>query len=177
MLFMFPFGLSVSSANVIGQLVGDYAPKKVQIPTKMIQIFTGFFALIVAVFLIIFKNLVPYIYTSKQEEIDLMKNILWFYVLYNINDTFNNSYAGIFRGLGLQKTISIVNFICYYLVSIPLAYLMLFTFKYGIYGIWSGYVITVYLMLMVYIFIHRRYVDYDTICEEANKRLSNDTFI
>ncbi len=177
MMYMFPFGLSVSSANTIGQLVGDYEPKKTQVATKCIVIFTTIFALIIAIFLCAFKNLAPYIFTSKEKEVELMQNLLWIYLFYNVNDVFNNSYAGIFRGLGMQKTISVVNFICYYIVSLPLTYLLVFECGYGVYGVWSAYVVTIYLMLFSYIFIHLKYVDYDKICEEANKRLSTDTFV
>jgi MATE family multidrug resistance protein len=176
-IYMFPFGLAVSATTIIGRLVGDFATKKTEIATKMIVAFSLVFSFIICLFLLIFKNQSPYMYTSKTEEIELMKDILWIYLIYAFFDIFTNSYAGIFRGLGMQKIISIVNFICYYLINLPFAYLLSFTCKWGIWGVWVSYIMAQITMIIIYGVIHFKRVDYYRICKEANKRLSRDSFI
>jgi MATE family multidrug resistance protein len=176
-IYMFPFGLSVASSNVIGRFIGDFSPRKAHHSTKFIIILCLIISILICLFLLIFKNYIPYIYTRDEQEIKLMQKYLWLYILYELIEVFTTSYAGIYRGLGMQVIIALANFICYYLISIPLTILLTFVLEMRLDGVWSAYVISITSLITFYAVIHLKKVDYYKICKETNKRLSRDSFI
>jgi MATE family multidrug resistance protein len=176
-IYMFPFGLSVASSNILGRYIGDFSPRKAQHATRFIIVICIIISSLICIILLIFKNYVPYIYTQDSQEIKLMQKYLWLYIFYEFVEVLTTSYAGIYRGLGMQVIIALANFVCYYLISIPLTILLTFVFEMRLDGVWSAYVISIISLILFYAVIHINKVDYYKICKETNKRLSRDSFI
>lgn len=174
-IYMIPFGLSVASSNVIGRFVGDFSPRKAQQSTRFIIVLCIFITFLVCLLLIIFKNFIPYIYTQDPVEVEMTQKYLWLYILYEFFEILTSSYAGIYRGLGMQVIISFANFVCYYLISIPLTILLTFGFEMRLDGVRISYVVCIVFLIIFYAIIHIKKVDYYKICKEANKRLSRDS--
>lgn len=62
--------------------------------------------------------------------------------------------AGAVRGLGMLHTATYMVFIAFYLVSLPVAYLLAFTYEWGINGLWSGVVVgSVVEVVLYFIFL------------------------
>ena len=83
-------------------------------------------------------------------------------------------FGGIFRCIGYQGIIAVVSFVCYWIISIPLAYLMTFKTSLSIYGTRISYIIVVFLLLTTYVIIYNYKVDFIIICETSTKRLTKD---
>lgn len=174
-IYMFPFGISVAASNTIGEYIGDFATKKAEYSTKLTLLFTSCFSFIIVIILISLRPFIPYIFTTNPEEVSLMGNALWLYILYELFEIITTSYAGVYRGLGMQKIISFANFVCYYIICLPLTYFLTFTLDMKIYGVWTSYVISIICLIISYSVIHYFKVDFYKICKEANSRLSRDS--
>ncbi len=176
-IYMVPFGLSVASSNVLGRLVGDFSPRKAEYATRFIIVLCLIISSFIFLLLVILKDYVPFMYTRDVVEVELMRKYLWVYIIYEFIEILTTSYAGIYRGLGMQAIIALANFVCYYLISIPLTILLTFYFEMKLDGVWTAYVISISSLIIFYFFIHTKKVDYYKICKEANKRLSRDSFV
>ncbi len=176
-IYMFPFGFSVASSNVIGRYIGNFSHRKAQHATRFIIISCVMISAFICILLLIFKNYIPYIYTRDEQEIKLMHKYLWLYIFYQFFEVLTNAYAGIYRGLGMQVIIAIAIFICYYVISLPLTFLLTFVFKFRLNGVWSAYVISIIFLITFYAIIHFYKVDFYKICKEAKKRLNLDSLI
>jgi len=106
-----------------------------------------------------------------------MKTLIIYYIFYEFFDFLTTSYAGMFRGLGMQSIISWANFVCFYIISIPLCYLLVYPAGLGIYGNWISYLIAIIALVFLYSYIYLKKVDFHQICYESKRRLSRDTLL
>jgi len=174
--YMFPFGLAVASSNLVGKYVGRFSVKATEMSCKLSVVFTLACSFLVMTFLTIIRPFIPYIYTTDEKLVDVVKTLIIYYIFYEFFDFLTTSYAGMFRGLGMQTIISVANFVCFYIVSIPLCYALTYPAGWGIYGNWISYIIAIIMLVLCYTFIYIRHVDYYQICKESQKRLSRDSF-
>jgi len=128
-------------------------------------------------FLAIVRPFVPYMWTDKEDIAEVMKTLITYYIFYEFFDFLTTSYAGMFRGLGMQTIISVANFVCFYLISIPLCYVLTYPSKWGIYGNWLSYIIAIIILVLLYSYIYLRKVDFYRICQDSKRRLSHDTML
>jgi MATE family multidrug resistance protein len=175
--YMFPFGLSVACSNLIGKYVGNYSVKATELSCKMSIIFSLMCSAVVMSLLALTRSYIPYIYTSDQDLVDVVKLLIIYYIFYEFFDFLTTSYAGMFRGLGMQNIISLANFVCFYLISIPLCWVLTYPAKMGIYGNWTSYIISIVCLVTLYSIIYLKKVDFEKICKDSHKRLSRDSFI
>jgi len=176
-VYMFPFALSVSASNAVGKYIGRNDPQGSKIVCNMIILFSTISSLFVFLLLHCVRVFLPYIFTSDESLAYIMKDLLIYYLFYELFEFLTTSFAGIFRGLGLQKIIAVANLICFYVISIPLNYLLTFTANYGIYGTWISYIVVIVLLTTVYGCIYYIKVDFDDICQITSKRLSEAQFV
>jgi len=175
--YMFPFGLSVASSNLVGKYVGRFSVKATEMSCRMSILFTLICSFLVMTFLAIVRPLVPYIYTSDEKTIEVVKTLIIYYVFYEFFDFLTTSYAGMFRGLGMQTIISWANFVCFYIISIPLCYILVYPAEIGIYGNWISYLIAIIALVILYSYIYLKKVDFYQICHDSKRRLSRDTLL
>jgi len=173
--YMFPFGLSVASSNLVGKFVGRFSVQATEYACKMSIIFTLICSLLVMILLLIVRPFLPLIYTDVEEEVNIIKDILLMYAFYEFFDFLTTSYAGMYRGLGMQNIIAFANFVCFYIISIPLCYLLTYPFEMEIYGTWTSYILAIICLVFFYSLIYVKKVDYYKICKESSKRLSHDS--
>jgi MATE family multidrug resistance protein len=174
--YMFPFGLSVACSNLVGKYVGRFSVKATELSCKMSVVYTLICSFLVMTFLAIVRPWLPYIYTNDEKLADVVKNLIVYYIFYEFFDFLTTSYAGMFRGLGMQNIISVANFICFYVISIPLCYWLTYPAGYGIYGNWTSYIISIVCLVALYSVIYLKKVDFYQICKDSHKRLSQDSF-
>ena len=173
--YMFPFGLSVANSNIVGKFVGRNSIKGTELSCKLSILYTLIWSILINSLLAIFRPLLPYIYTSDEKLVPVVDNLILIYVFYEFFDFLTTSYAGMFRGLGMQNIISIANLICFYVISIPLCYVLTYPAKLGIYGNWISYVIAIVCLVTSYTIIYLKKVDFQKICHESQSRLSRDS--
>lgn len=64
-------------------------------------------------------------------------------VLYQIGDVLQTVFQGVFRGCGRQRIGAIVDFCSFYLLALPMAYVLGLVLDYGMMGLWWAMVIGV----------------------------------
>ena len=91
-----------------------------------------------ALIFIIFRNYLPVLYVDDTGVINIASTLLIFAGLFQISDGIQAVGLGILRGIRDIKKPTIVTFISYWIISIPLSYFLGIEYGYGVYGIWIG---------------------------------------
>lgn len=148
--------LGISTAGTIR--VGNYLGEKNPVDTRR----SGFAAIVLALMImgtfgltfILLRNFLPMIYIDEQPVIWLAADLLIVAGLFQLSDGTQATGLGVLRGLTDVKVPTILTFISYWIIGIPVAYLCGFIFNLGAIGVWIGYSagLTVIALLLLYRF-------------------------
>jgi MATE family multidrug resistance protein len=100
-----------------------------------------FYMLCTATLLVLLKSIIPHIYVSEPQVIAIAAKLLFIAALFQIFDGVQATGLGVLRGMTDVKIPTVITFIAYWVISIPLAYFLGFILKFGIQGIWVGLLI------------------------------------
>ncbi len=97
----------------------------------------GFMSISALVFLT-FRKLLPELYISDIEVIKITSSLLILAALFQIFDGLQATGLGILRGLKDTKVPTLITFVSYWIIGIPLGYLLGFHFNLKAFGVWIG---------------------------------------
>jgi MATE family multidrug resistance protein len=78
--------------------------------------------------------------------------------------------SGVAVGCGWQAYVAYVNIGCYYIVGIPIGYVLGFTYDMGARGIWTGMIGGTLMQTIILVIVTFR-TDWDKEVEKASRRL------
>jgi MATE family multidrug resistance protein len=139
--YMVVIGISAAGTIRVGNAVGS----KSILHTRR----AGFSALGLAfgfmvcsgISLIFLRSLLPHLYVDNQRVIDIASQLLFIAALFQIFDGTQAVGLGILRGITDVKFPTIMTFISYWIICVPIAYLLGFVFHWGVVGVWIGLLI------------------------------------
>ncbi|RZK78865.1 MAG: MATE family efflux transporter, partial [Pedobacter sp.] len=80
----------------------------------------------------------PYIYTEDKAVIDIAAQLLIIAGFFQLFDGTQVVGLGILRGIGDVNVPTIITFVAYWIIGIPLAYVLGMVLNLGVNGIWYG---------------------------------------
>lgn len=131
-------GFSVASTVMIGRKLGEQnfvELRKIGINNLKIAFL---FMCFCGVIFILGRNILPTFFT-KPEEIEvimLASKLMIIAALFQLSDGIQVTALGMLRGLQDVKIPSIITFIAYWLITIPLGYFLCVTLEMGAFGMW-----------------------------------------
>lgn len=138
--FTYMFANGISGAVTIR--VGDYcgAGNKDELRVAGMSAFrlVFFCMLFFALLLVVFRNFLPEAFTDSSEVAGLSSNLLLFAAFFQLFDGVQVTALGVLRGMEDIRFPTIVTFVGYWLIAIPLAWLLAFHFNLKVYGVWIG---------------------------------------
>lgn len=136
--YMFASGIGSTSTIRVGKYynVNDMANMKLAIKTsyKLVIITMGFMALL----FILLNRVLPMMFSTDAEIIDIAATLLLFAAFFQLFDGTQVTAIGVLRGLEDYRFPTVIAFIGYWLIALPLCYLFAFVFHYKVYGVWLG---------------------------------------
>lgn len=96
------------------------------------------FMSVTAVLFIAANHLLPYIYTEDHAVIGIAAQLLIIAGFFQLFDGTQVVGLGVLRGIGDVNIPTIITFIAYWIIGIPLGYLLGIVLKLGVNGIWYG---------------------------------------
>lgn len=136
--FMFPLGLSMAASIRISRALGERRNDLLR-PIGFGAF--GFSSAVVLMFAAIFVSSGTVLargFTADEAVIALAAQLLGVAALFQLFDGGQVVASGILRGLTDVKVPTLITFIAYWVVSLPVAYLLAFRFGFGPVGIWVG---------------------------------------
>lgn len=146
-------GFSVASTVLIGRKSGegDYVGLKGMGVNNLKIAFI--FMLFCGLFFIVGRNILPTFFTQAEDVavILLASKLLIIAALFQLSDGVQVVALGSLRGIQDVKIPSIITFIAYWIITIPLGYVLCVTFKMGAFGMWIalGLGLTISAVLLV----------------------------
>ena len=144
------FALSILVSNCYG--IKDYAGIHAYVKRGILMIFGT--SLSLSILLYIFRYPAVGMFTDSPEVAEIA--VVLFYVLfaYQIGDGIQLCFANVLRGLQDVKPIMYAAFVSYYLIAIPVAYVVGFKAGLGAVGVWLGFPIG---LTLAGLFFYARY--------------------
>lgn len=147
--YMVILGISAAGTIRVSNWVGKRNMKEIR--------YAGFTALsmativmfIFALIFIVFRNTLPYIYNNDFEVVKYASILLIIAGLFQIFDGLQATGLGVLRGLTDVKIPLIISVIAYWLIAIPISYILGFTYKLGLYGIWVGLLVGLLILALL----------------------------
>ncbi|TCD00107.1 MATE family efflux transporter [Pedobacter psychroterrae] len=96
------------------------------------------FMIVTALLFICAHNILPYLYTEDQAVISIAAQLLIIAGFFQLFDGTQVVGLGILRGVGDVNIPTLITFVAYWIIGIPLGYLLGITLGLGVYGIWYG---------------------------------------
>ena len=96
------------------------------------------FMTLCALIFVAFQNSIPHLYTNNQEVIHFAAGLLVIAGIFQISDGVQVVGLGVLRGLEDVKVPGMISLLAYWIVALPLGYLLGFKFGMGVYGVWTG---------------------------------------
>lgn len=89
---------------------------------------------------IIFRNQLPHFFTQNAEVVALTSSLLVIAAVFQISDATQAICVGMLRGIKDVKAPTLFVAIAYWVIGIPIGYILSFPLKMGAAGIWIGFV-------------------------------------
>src|SRR5690606_37848805 len=96
------------------------------------------FMLGVGIALIALRNFLPMLYIDDISVIDLTASLLIIAGLFQLSDGIQVVGLGALRGMGDVKVPTVITLVAYWILGLPLGYLLAFHFGLKEHGIWYG---------------------------------------
>lgn len=90
------------------------------------------------IFFILFRHMLPSLYVSDTEVCQLTATILVIAAMFQISDGVQTVGLGTLRGIADMKIPTLITFLAYWVVGLPVGYILGFHFNMGISGVWLG---------------------------------------
>ena len=94
---------------------------------------------IVSIPILFARTSIGNLFTDSPEVTNLVATAIIPLIIYQFGDGMQCTYANALRGISHVKPLAIIAFISYFLISLPLGYLLGIRLHYGLVGIWSAF--------------------------------------
>jgi len=139
--FMAVLGISQAASIRVGNAVGEQNISNVR-KAGFTGILIGIFVMLISgMIFITFNDLLPELYISDEKVIEIASRLIIIAALFQLSDGTQAVGIGVLRGLTDVKGPTIITFIAYWVISLPVAYILAFTFRLGVDGVWYGLLI------------------------------------
>jgi MATE family multidrug resistance protein len=156
--FMVGIGIGISATI----RVGNYYGKKDLVGIKkagntalvLIALIMGSFGLM----FFVLRDFLPTLYINDIEVIEIAASLIIIASFFQVVDGVQVIGVGILRGLTDVKVPMVISFIAYWVIGIPVAYLLGFTFDFGAEGVWMSFVVGLSLAALFFYLRFRKFL-------------------
>jgi MATE family multidrug resistance protein len=134
--YMIVSGISSAAAIRVGNAVGIKSIPEIR-KAGFTALFIGaLFMFFSAGVFIIFRNILPLIYIKELPVIEIASSLIVIAAFFEIFDGIQCVAIGVLRGIADVKIPTIITFTSYWVIALPLGYLLAFYYNFGVQGIW-----------------------------------------
>lgn len=136
--FMVSMGLAQAGSIRVSNAFGRSNWQQITVIGKSTLFTALFYGLFCAISFAVFRNQLPVLFNEDSQVVELAALLLLFAAVFQISDATQAIGAGLLRGIKDVRVPTILVGIAYWVVGLPLGYLLGFTFHLGARGMWLG---------------------------------------
>ena len=123
-IFMFPMSIGMATTILVGQALGTGSPQKAKKISYAALLLGLTVTIITALITIFFRYEIASIFVTDEIVIAMAANLLLFAALYQFSDTIQMVVGGILRGYKDTKVILYITLFSYWVIGVPLGYIL-----------------------------------------------------
>lgn len=154
--FMVPMGVSFAVTTRVGNLVGRREYGRAQHAASVAMKMGAGSMAICGALLFFARFQIPVLYDMHGDTLTLAAAILPIAATFQVFDGLQVVGSGILRGMGRTHISAVVSLFGYWVLAIPLAWLLAFHLDYGLSGIWWGLCLGLFVVAVTLVFWIRR---------------------
>jgi len=136
--FMVSMGLAQAGSIRVSNAFGRSDWPKISTIGKSTLIVALLYGIFCAIAFAVFRHQLPTLFNDNVEVLQMAGMLLIFAAVFQMSDSTQAIGAGLLRGIKDVKFPTILIAVAYWVVGIPLGYLLAFTFDMGASGMWLG---------------------------------------
>jgi MATE family multidrug resistance protein len=136
--YMVPLGVSSAAAVRVGQALGRKSPSGIAVSGWTALLLGATFMGCASLALALAPGWIARLYTPEGVVIAASTRLLRIAALFEIFDGIQVVATGALRGLGDTRTPALAHFAGYWLIGMPVAYVLCSLYGWGVTGIWAG---------------------------------------
>jgi len=136
--FMAVLGISVAGSIRVGNAVGMKDIAETRRAGFTASLIGASIMMVAGITFITLRDFLPTLYVNDEVVISYASSLLIIAALFQISDGTQAVGIGILRGLTDVKIPTAITFIAYWIVGLPVGYLLGFTYDLGVQGVWIG---------------------------------------
>lgn len=136
--FMVPQGLGAMASTRVANELGAGRPEAAHRAVYVAMAIASCEAVVVSTTFISLRHVLGCTYSSEEEVIKYISKMMPILAASTILDSMQGLLSGIARGCGWQKAGAYINLVSYYVVGLPLAFVLAFVFHIKAEGLWMG---------------------------------------
>ncbi|GME93495.1 unnamed protein product [Ambrosiozyma monospora] len=144
--YQFSFAIAVAASTRIAWFVGSASKQAAWKSAQAALLMSLCSGSLMGSLLYIFRDTVTSWFSTDPEVISLSIKVLTIGAFYQIGDSVSCVTGGVLRGQGRQYIGGWLNLFCYYVLSLPIAFLCGFNLKLELFGLWIGVLIGLYCL-------------------------------
>lgn len=138
MMFSIPLGLSIATSILVGVDVGQDDVQAAKEDAKLGLKTASVVSVIIVIMYLLLHSLWGRLFTTSEEVVKLVATCMFVLASLTVSDFVGTVAGGVYKGLGKQAVSCYSYVISYYVVGVPLGYLLAFKCGLGLTGLWLG---------------------------------------
>jgi MATE family, multidrug efflux pump len=156
--YMVPLGVGSAAAVRVGQALGRGDPNRAaHSGWNALALGAGFMGTAGVAFLI-FPRFIARAFTPDESVVRAGAALLLVAAFFQLFDGIQTVVTGALRGAGDTRTPMVCHFLAYWLIGLPLGYVLCFNFRMGARGLWIGLSLALILIGLALLFVWMRRV-------------------
>jgi multidrug resistance protein, MATE family len=139
--FMVSLGLSQAGSIRVSHAFGTRNWGKISVIGKSNIVMATIFGAICCVLFFIFKNQLPLFFNHEHTVVMTASVLILFAAVFQIPDAVQANSAGLLRGIKDVNAPTLFIAVAYWVLGLPIGYVLAFPYKMGANGIWLGFII------------------------------------
>jgi len=167
--FSVPLGLGVAVSTRVGNHLGAGKVAKAKISAKIAILINLLITWTIGIIFFILRKYYAYIYTSDAVVLQLYNDIAPLAAIIMITDGLQGVSSGVLRGAGRPTLGVVVNLISYWIIGLPVGWVLAFIVPWGVHGLWWGILLSQILVVSSFIIYFKLFLNWDKAAQEAQQ--------
>jgi len=138
LLYMLPLSISMALTIVVGFEVGAHRLKDAKQYSTIGITMALFLAIISAIFIYVFREPIAGLYTEQMAVLSLTQQFLMYAIFFQVSDAIQAPVQGVLRGYKDVNITFIMSLISYWIIGLPLGFILAQYTNFGPFGYWIG---------------------------------------